>query len=125
MGERVKKTSLRFCNVLEVGPEGRHLWQFSTSDDPITLSTEQIVAAPAPLPPNLVRKDGRTFWKKNLNVAWLPADQVSLRVAQFPAGDPSELLPMVEFQLEKLSPLPVNQIVWSVEILPTTAENMQ
>ena len=32
---------------------------------------------------------------------------------------------MVELQLEKLSPLPVAQIVWTAEILPKTPENLQ
>jgi hypothetical protein len=31
----------------------------------------------------------------------------------------------VELQLEKLSPLPVNQIVWSLELLPRQTENLQ
>lgn len=32
---------------------------------------------------------------------------------------------MLEFQLEKLSPLPVAQVIWSVEVLPSKAENTQ
>src|SRR5262249_58334999 len=32
---------------------------------------------------------------------------------------------MVELQLEKLSPLPVAQIVWNIQVLPHTGGNMQ
>ena len=32
---------------------------------------------------------------------------------------------MVELQLEKLSPLPVTQIVWSIQVLPQQVDNLQ
>ena len=32
---------------------------------------------------------------------------------------------MVELQLEKLSPLPVNQVVWSFELVPQSAGELQ
>jgi hypothetical protein len=121
----VKNSSLHSCNVLEVTPEARHLWRFSVGDGEVTLSTEQRTILPDPLPAKLVAKDWRTLWQRKLNIAWLPADQVFLRVVHLPASDFPELLSMVEFQLEKLSPVPVNQIVWSVELLPHHLENMQ
>lgn len=62
------------------------------------------------------------MWQPKLNVAWLPSEKVFLRVIQLPASDLSETISMVELQLEKLSPLPVAQIVWSVEVLPKRAE---
>ena len=58
-------------------------------------------------------------------MAWLPSDHVFLRVAQFPLSDFNETLSMVELQLEKLSPIPVAQIVWSVDVLPHPTGNMQ
>ena len=32
---------------------------------------------------------------------------------------------MVELQLEKLSPMPVTQIVWSIQVLPHAEGNLQ
>jgi len=71
------------------------------------------------LPVKLFSKSWRNLWQRKLNVAWLPANQVFLRVLQLPAGDPKELPAMVEFQLEKLSPMPVAQVVWTFETLPS------
>ncbi len=56
-------------------------------------------------------------------MAWLPADKVFLRVLHLPSADLAETLSMVELQLEKISPMPVAQIVWSLEILPKRAED--
>src|SRR5262249_14723684 len=67
----------------------------------------------------------RSLWQQKLNIAWFPPEQVFLRVAQFPLSDFEETLAMVELQLEKLSPMPVAQIVWSVQILRHPRGNMQ
>jgi hypothetical protein len=48
---------------------------------------------------------------------------VFLRVLHLPTTDRAEVQPMVEFQIEKLSPLPLGQVVWSYEILPGGSEN--
>jgi type II secretory pathway component PulL len=111
--------------VLQTGHDGRHLWQFATGNGEVALNTEQRLAPDAPLPSKLVGKDWRALWQKKLNVAWLPAEQVFLRVVHLPKCDHAELLSMVELQLEKLSPLPVNQIVWSVEPLPHPTDSLQ
>ena len=68
-----------------------------------------------PLPERLVTKDWQHLVQPRLNVAWLPPDEVFLRVVQLPKADPAETLSMVELQLEKISPLPVAQIVWCFE----------
>ena len=73
----------------------------------------------------MVAKDWRSLFQRKLNVAWLPAEHVFLRVAQFPLSDFKETLSMVELQLEKLSPIPVAQIVWSIDVLPHPSGNMQ
>lgn len=70
-------------------------------------------------------KDWKTLFQPKLNIAWLPFEQVFLRVTQLPAGDFNETLSMVELQLEKLSPLPVTQIVWNIQILPHRVDNLQ
>ena len=113
------------ATVLHVSPASRQLWQFASNNGEFTLLREQQAPPGEPLPPALVRKDWRNLWQRKLNIAWLPPDKIFLRVIQLPASDFNELLSMVELQLEKLSPLPSNQIVWSVELLPRTNETLQ
>ncbi|MEK7684252.1 MAG: hypothetical protein AAB466_02390 [Verrucomicrobiota bacterium] len=113
------------CNVLEFSPTARRLWHFAAHDGQVALTAEHQTVPPDLLPAKYVGKDWRNLWQRKLNIVWLPSDQVFLRVVQLPASDFQEVLSMVEFQLEKLSPLPVTQIVWSVEVLPSQVENSQ
>jgi hypothetical protein len=112
------------CNVLQVGHEIRQLWHFGTRGQ-VTLLAHRKIASQDPLPAKVVAKDWSTLFQAKLNIAWLPADRVFLRVVHLPASDPGELLSMVELQLEKLSPLPVTQIVWTMEVLPRQGEGPQ
>jgi hypothetical protein len=66
----------------------------------------------------MATKDWQTLFRHKLNIAWLPADKVFLRAIQLPPSDPAEIGQMIELQLEKLSPLPVGQMVWSFYLLP-------
>ena len=70
-----------------------------------------------PLPKGAVAKDWRSLVQPKLNLAWLPAEHVFLRAVQLPAANAQELPGMVEFQLEKLSPMPPAQVVWTVEAI--------
>jgi len=121
----VKKKRLHSCNVLDSSPAERHLWQFAVERDDVKIESESTVPVSQPLPAKAVEKDWRELYQPKVNIAWLPADQVFLRVVQLPAVDRQELLSMLEFQIEKVSPLPVAQIVWSVEVLPSQVEKMQ
>lgn len=121
----MKKKRLHSCNVLDSSPVERHLWHFTVERDDVKLQREETIAGIAPLPAKFVSKDWHELLQPKLNIAWLPAQSVFLRVVQLPKVDRAELLSMLEFQLEKLSPLPVPQIVWSAEVLPSAAENMQ
>jgi hypothetical protein len=121
----VKHTPPHSCNVLEVGPDSRQLWQFSVGGGKVSLNSEQRLPLNAPLPLRTVGRGWSSIWQKKLNIAWLPGEHVFLRVARFPACDRRELLSMVELQLEKLSPLPLNQIVWTVETLPLASGDLQ
>lgn len=49
----------------------------------------------------------------------VPADQTLLRIADLPSTDPEELAGMVELQMDKYSPFPVDQMVVSHEVLST------
>lgn len=113
------------CNVLEVGAAARHLWHFDADNGNFVLNRQQTSLPGETLPSNLAAKNWRTLFQRKLNIAWLPAEQVFLRVAQFPRSDFNETLAMVELQLEKLSPIPVAQIVWSIHVLPHTEETSQ
>jgi len=121
----VKTARLSSCNVLRAAPEARQLWQFGTGNSQVALNTEQRLPSPGPLPARLVTKDWRALWQKKLNIAWMPVEQVFLRVVHLPACEPEELRAMIELQLEKLSPLAVNQIVWSFEVLSKSAGELQ
>jgi Tfp pilus assembly protein PilN len=103
------------CNVLQVGSDACHVWQFDAGK--FSLSREQAVPAGQSLPGSLVGKTWTSLWQPKLNVAWLPTENVFLRVVQLPKADMAETRSMVEFQLEKLSPLPVTQIVWGIHVL--------
>ncbi len=107
------------CNVLDLAVDRRRLWHFDIAGDGEASFDEEFSGLPGdPLPAQHVGKDWRALFSSRLNIAWLPAGSVFLRVAQFPKCDRAELLAMVELALEKISPLPVAQIVWSIELVP-------
>ncbi len=113
------------CNVLQAGDESRRVWQFVASKDTFTLDHEETIPATAALPDKLIGKSWRSLWQRGLNIAWLPPEKVFLRVAHLPVSDFAEMLAIVELQLEKISPLPVTQIVWSVHALPPGEDKLQ
>src|SRR5947199_2227791 len=108
------------CNVLYVGADARRLWQFDARSQQFNLRGEQTARNGESLPGNLVGKSWGSLFQAKLNVAWLPPENVFLRVAQFPASSPDETRAMVELQLEKLSPIPVTQALWTMHVLPQT-----
>ncbi len=107
------------CNVLDLSADRRRLWHFDIAGSGEAELDAEFSGLPGDaLPAAQVAKDWRALFSSRLNLAWLPAGSVFLRVAQFPKCDRAELLSMVELSLEKISPLPVAQIVWSVEPVP-------
>ena len=107
------------ANILQAAGGNKRLWQFQLRGANPNLVREESKLPAEPLPPKLVSKDWQTLYQPKLNVAWLPADKVFLRVLQLPPADTfQETADMVELQLEKISPLPVAQIVWTFELLP-------
>ena len=111
--------------MLQVGAQARQLWQFEAKGRGFVLNREQASFVGQPLPARLISKDWRSLWQRKLNIAWLPSEHVFLRVAQFPASDFDETVAMVELQLEKLSPMPLTQIVWSIHVLPQAEGALQ
>ncbi len=107
------------ANVLQAAAREKRLWQFNIRGDIPSLTREETKLPTEALPAKLISKDWQTLYQPRLNVAWLPADKVFLRVLQLPPADTvEETASMVELQLEKVSPLPVAQIVWTFELLP-------
>ncbi|MBI1842033.1 MAG: hypothetical protein HYR88_14430 [Verrucomicrobia bacterium] len=119
MAKPADKPKWQACNVLAHGPLGPRLWQIAVSGDKFALARPTALEAGAALQPKLVAKDWNEVVRPRLNILWLPPSHVFVRVVQLPkAEDFSETLSMIEFQLEKLSPLPVAQILWTFELVP-------
>lgn len=113
-----RRVNVNQCNVLDSAGETRRLWNFTGRGNRFALHKEQAAAVGEALPAGVVAKDWRALFQPKLNVAWLPADQVFLKVVHLPEASATETLSMLEFQLEKLSPMPVAQVVWTVHPLP-------
>ncbi len=112
------------ANLLDLRPTGRRLWHFGIEKHKPVLQDETAVAEEGFLSDRSVGKDWRAAIQQRLNVAWLPLGRVFLRLIHLPSPDPAELQAMIELQLEKLSPIPVSQAVWSFQILPGSANNL-
>jgi hypothetical protein len=106
------------CNILRTDAEASQLWQFDAKGGGFVLNREHHGES---LPPRFVAKSWSSLWQPKLNVAWLPPENVFLRVIELPKSNFDETLAMVELQLEKLSPMPVTQIVWAMHALPQAA----
>ena len=113
------------CNVLQVAPDANRLWQFGAKGGNYVLDREQKIPGGEPLPSRLVAKSWSSLWSPRLNVAWLPPESIYLRVIELPKSPFEETQAMVELQLEKISPLPVAQIVWTLHLLPETEGDLQ
>ena len=111
------------CNILHTAFDSHRLWQFDGKGG--KLHREARVASELPVPSNLVAKTWTALWQPKLNVAWLPPGTVFLRVIELPRSPIEETVSMTELQLEKLSPLPVAQIVWTIHVLPQASGEVQ
>ena len=108
---------LHSCNVLKSAGNDRRLWQFNAQGN-FPLAREQNASGGQALSASLAQKSWPQLWQPRLNVALLPPDSVFFRVVNLPPSTFAETLAMVELQLEKLSPIPVGQVVWSAYVLP-------
>jgi hypothetical protein len=106
------------ANLLHTSAAGRRFWQLSASGERFTVQAEKALLANDALPAGAAVKDWQTLFRGKLNIAWLPPEKVFLRAVQLPAGDAAEITQMVELQMEKLSPLSVTHVVWSVYPMP-------
>ena len=122
MGEKLKKSRWHSATVLDVN--ARHLWQFSAGDGKFSTTRDQLLSSTEAPPENVVAKSWSSMWQPKLNIAWFSADKVFLRVLQLPGSDLAEIKSMVELQLEKISPMPAAQIVWSMELVVKRASDL-
>jgi len=114
------------ANVFRAVGETKRLWQFSFRGETPQLARDESKLPNEPIPSRLISKDWQTLYQPLLNIAWLPAHTVFLRVIQLPPADTlEETVSMLELQLEKLSPLPTAQIVWTFDLLPRQATGVQ
>ena len=122
----MKASGWHTCNVADGrGTTGGKLWQFTNGASIKAPVLEVEIGAEESFPRKQVSKDWQQLWRRKLNVAWLPPDHLYLRVLHMPGSSPEELHSMVELQLEKISPLPLSQIVWSMEMVGETMDNLQ
>jgi hypothetical protein len=111
----VKEATSRFqsCVVLAASPTGRRLWQFDIAKNRAKPTGDLQIDPGKPLPKRLRTRDWQALFQPCLRVAWMPTEGVFVRAVQLPSGDPAELQALVEFQLDRISPLPLNQITWT------------
>jgi hypothetical protein len=109
------------CHILDVITGTHRLWQFDAKGAGQVLDREQTAKPGETLSGHSSAKSWSSLWRKKLNVAWLPGENVFLKLIELPASTFDETLAMVELQLEKLSPIPVTQIVWMLHVLPRAA----
>jgi len=119
----VKTHRWQNANVVATVGDRRWLWQFKRAGARIELHADQAVALTSRLPAAVVNRTVRDLWQPRLNVAWLPSSQVFIRVVQLPPCEPAEVHAMVEFQLEKLCPLPLAQAVWTTHVMQSSGKN--
>jgi hypothetical protein len=105
------------CNILQIASDANRLWQFDAKGGGFALNREHRGALDEPVPARFITKSWSSLWQPRLNVAWLPLENVFLRVVELPKSNSEETFAMVELQLEKLSPMPVAQIVWTMHVL--------
>ena len=117
---RKKKQGLNSCNVLDCTRDHQQFWRFVPSGRSVKLVDLSDDPDPyTPISSQHTRRDISQMWDPHCqNDAWLPMEKVFFRVLQLTTPDPEELEGMVELQLEKISPLPVSQVVWTFETVP-------
>lgn len=115
MARAPRKPRFSSCIVLAESAGRSHLHAFAGQE--VRPIGEQAVGSDQPLPPKWVSKGWAHLLRPRLNLAWVGEQPVFLQLVLLPTDDPAEVPAMVELQLEKLSPVPAGQVVWSYEIV--------
>ena len=75
------------CNLLQFAADAKRLWQFDAKGGGFVPNRDLRVPHADPLPAKLVAKNWSSLWQPKLNVAWLPPENVFLRVIELPASN--------------------------------------
>ena len=110
------------CHVLLDAEGAGRVLVFQKTKDGVQAGGDVALASGVPVPGKLGGRDWQLLFRPRLDVAWLSANDVCLRLVELPGGDPSELGAMVEMQLEKVSPLPPSQVVAGYEVMGEASE---
>ena len=118
---RVQRSqTLSACNVVDCTKDHQQFWRFASSGRSMKLVEVRDTDLDVPVPRQFVSRDLSQMWKPHCqNDAWLPMEEVYFHVLQMPECEPAELLEMVEVQIERISPHPVAQVVWTYEVAPS------
>jgi hypothetical protein len=122
---KVRKVNYSSCNIFRASGEPRQLWEFQSRKSGFVLDHEHALRDGQSLPGGSVNKSWSSLWQPKLNVAWLPPESVFLRVVQLPKSSQEETISMIELQLEKLSPIPLTQVIWSIQPLAQAPDGLQ
>jgi hypothetical protein len=115
MARAPRKPRFSSCTVLsEVA--GRSLLRAFAGHDARPIG-QQEAASDQALPAKWVGKGWGQLLRPRLNLAWVGDQPVFLQLVLLPTDDLAEVPAMLELQLEKLSPVPVGQVVWSYEVV--------
>lgn len=121
---KTNRSRVKSCQILLRNPNGRQVWMFAVGKDKLTFTSEVSAPVESQLPPVTRQRDWQALAQPRLNIACLPSGLVFVRVIQLPAGSSEEIPSMVEFELEKISPLPTAQVVWTFEVLERSPEGL-
>ena len=107
------------CNLVDCSTGRQQFWRFSKGGNQMKLVDVRDTAIDQPVQAKHLARDTSQMWRPHCqNDAWIPAENVYFRVVHLPHCSDKELPGMVELQLEKISPLPLSQAVWTFEIVP-------
>ena len=106
------------CNVVDCSSGKQQFWRFSKGKNQMKLVAVRDTVIDQPIQAKYVERDASQMWRPHCqNDAWIPAQKVYFRVLHLPCSE-KELPGMVELQLDKISPLPLSQAVWTFEVVP-------
>ena len=72
------------CNILQTAPDANRLWQFDAKGGGFVLNRESAARPASRCRPKSVAKSWISLWQPKLNVAWLPPENVFLRIIELP-----------------------------------------
>ena len=111
------------CNIVDLTPDRTDVWSFSFRGRKPIVGTSKSVAPGGKLPGPVLSRGWQHLLSPSVNIGLLPGGDVYLRVVHLPTDDEAEVASMLEWQIEKISPLPMTQCAWSYEIIPDSDKN--